>query len=141
MTPQDALALAIERGLDLVEVAEKANPPVCRIMDYGKYKYEQAKRQREAKRHQHQMSIKEIKFRPKTSGHDYEFKKNHVRDFLEGRDKVKVTVMFRGREMAHPEVGQDLLHRLIQDVQDLGTVEQLPKMEGRFMVLMLVPKR
>ncbi len=141
MPPQEALALAQEQGLDLVEVAEKANPPVCRIMDYGKYKYEQAKRQREAKKHQHQMSVKEIKFRPKTSEHDYDFKKNHVREFLEARDKVKVTVMFRGREMAHPDVGQAVLHRLIQDVQDVGTVESLPQMEGRLMVLILVPKR
>ena len=141
MPPQEALALAQELGLDLVEVAEKAKPPVCRIMDYGKYKYEQAKRLREAKKHQHQMSVKEIKFRPKTSEHDYEFKKNHVHEFLAARDKVKVTVMFRGREMAHPEVGQALLQRLIADVAEVGSVESLPKMEGRFMVLILVPKR
>ena len=141
MTPAEGMALAQERGLDLVEVAEKASPPVCRIMDYGKYKYEQAKRAREAKKHQHQMAVKEIKFRPKTSEHDYDFKKNHVREFLEAHDKVKVTVMFRGREMAHPEVGKAVLHRLIQDVQDVGAVESLPNMEGRLMVLMMVPKR
>ena len=133
--------MAQEQGLDLVEVAAKANPPVCRIMDYGRYKYEQSKRQREAKKHQHQMAVKEIKFRPKTSEHDYDFKKNHVRQFLEDKNKVKVTVMFRGREMAHPEVGHALLQRLIQEVQDLGTIESVPQMEGRLMTLNLVPNR
>jgi len=141
MTPYEALQLAREHGEDLVEVAAKANPPVCRIMDYGKYKYEQAKRTKEAKKNQHQMGVKEVKFRPKTSTHDYDFKMERVKEFLGGGDKVKVTLMFRGRENAHPEVGERLLHRLIQDVQEVGAVEQLPKREMRTMVMVLVPKR
>ena len=137
---EEGLKLAQEQGYDLVEVAPKASPPVCRIMDYGKYKYEQSKRAKEAKKHQHTILVKEMKFRPKTEDHDYQFKLKHIRKFLADGNKAKITVRFRGREMAHTELGRKILERLAQDTQDMASVEQQPKMEGRNMILVLGPK-
>jgi len=137
---EEALDMAREQGYDLVEVAPKASPPVCRIMDYGKYKYEQSKRAKEAKKHQHTIHVKEMKFRPKTEDHDYQFKLKHVRKFLGEGNKAKMTVRFRGREMAHIDRGRKMLERLAQDTQDIAVVELPPKMEGRTMVLVLCPK-
>lgn len=144
MKPEDALRDAEEQGLDLVEVAPKAEPPVCRIMDYGKYRYQQSKRAKESKKNQHTVTVKEIKYRPKISNHDFDFKTNHVRDFLKAGNKVKLTIMFRGREMAHPEFGRDLLGRVVEDVQDL--CQDLPnvhftRLDGRNMSLVLSPSR
>jgi translation initiation factor IF-3 len=135
----DALRIADEQGLDLVEVSPNADPPVCRIMDYGKFKYEQDMKAKKARKHQHVVKIKEIKFRPKVDVHDYETKKRHVIRFLKAGAKVKVTIMFRGREMAHPERGMDILDRLAEDLADLGTVEAQPKLEGRNMFMMMAP--
>jgi translation initiation factor IF-3 len=137
---RDALVMAQEQGLDLVEVAAKSRPPVCRIMDFGKFKYEQSKKARKAKRKQHTMQLKEIKIRPKIEGHDYQFKLRHARDFLEGRDKVKVTLTYRGREMAHMELGQRVLDKFIGDLADLANIEQHAKLEGRNMTMVLIPK-
>jgi translation initiation factor IF-3 len=139
MTTQDALALAQEQDLDLVEVAAQADPPVCRIMDYGKYKYEQAVRQREARKKQSHVVVKEMKMRPKIDRHDYETKKGHVVRFLRQGAKVKVTIMFRGREMIHPEIGQQLLERLAEDVSDIAKIEASPKIDGRNMTMVLGP--
>ena len=135
----EARARAEEAGLDLVEVAPEARPPVCRLMDYGKYKYEQARRAREAKKKQHTMQVKEVKFRPGIEEHDYEFKTRHVRRFLAEGDKVKVTMMFRGRQLAHPELGIEVLERLAEDVREVGRIEGRPTQEGRFMVMILAP--
>ncbi len=140
MTAEEGLRMAREQELDLVEVAPQASPPVCRIMDYGKYKYEQSKRAKQAKKHQHTIVIKEMKFRPKTEEHDYQFKLKHVLKFLEEGNKAKITVRFRGREMVHTDLGQKVLDRLIQDTQDMATVEQQPKIEGRSLTLVLAPK-
>lgn len=144
MSPRDALREAEERGLDLVEVAPKATPPVCRIMDYGKYRYEQKRRARESRKHQHTVSVKEIKYRPKIDKHDFEYKTNHVREFLQEGSKVKVTIMFRGREMAHPEFGREILRKVVEDTKDLcaeeHNVESLA-MEGRNMSLVLNPAK
>jgi len=140
-TREDALQLAIDRDLDLVEVAASADPPVCRIMDYGKYRYEQEQKAKLARKHQTQINVKEIKFRPKIGNHDYETKKGHVIRFLKDRAKVKVTIMFRGREASHPERGRDLLMRLAEDVQDLGVIESQPLLDGRNMVMVLGPHR
>ena len=140
MSAEEALAIALEQGYDLVEVAEKASPPVCRIMDYGKYKYEQSKRAKEAKKHQHTIHVKEMKFRPKTEDHDYQFKLKHIKEFLAAGDKVKVTVRFRGREMTHTELGMRILEKLVGDTEDFASVEQQPKLEGRNMTLVLGPK-
>ena len=137
---EEALDMAREQGYDLVEVAPKASPPVCRIMDYGKYKYEQSKRAKEAKKHQHTIHVKEMKFRPKTEDHDYQFKLKHVRKFLGEGNKAKMTVRFRGREMAHIDRGRKILEKLVEDTQDIAAVELPPKMEGRNMVLVLGPK-
>jgi translation initiation factor IF-3 len=136
----EALKQAREQGLDLVEVASKAAPPVCRIMDYGKYKYEQSKRAKEAKKHQHIITIKEMKFRPKTEEHDYQFKLKHIQTFLEEGNKAKITMMFRGREMVHIDLGKKVLERLIQETQDFANVEQQPRLEGRNMTIVLAPK-
>jgi translation initiation factor IF-3 len=136
-----ARQIAEERGLDLVEVAPTARPPVCKIMDYGKYKYEQAKRDKEAKKKQHQVTVKEMKFRPKIDDHDYEFKVAHVREFLEKGDKAKLTIMFRGREMMHQEFGLAILERVRDDLSDISGVEQEPKSEGRNMTMVLAPLR
>jgi translation initiation factor IF-3 len=137
----EALEYAYSKNLDLVEVAASADPPVCRIMDYGKYKYEQEQKAKTARKHQSQIQVKEIKFRPKIGTHDYETKKGHVMRFLNARAKVKVTIMFRGREQSHPERGRDLLMRLADDVKDLGTIESPPLQDGRNMVMVLAPHK
>src|SRR3954465_15976111 len=135
----DALAEARKRDLDLVEVAPEARPPVCRILDYSKYKYEQEQKQKAARKHQKQVHVREIKLPPKHATNDYETKKGHVRRFLDSDNKVKVTVMFRGREMSHPERGEQLLMRLAEDVADLGVIEQRPNQDGRNMTMLLGP--
>ena len=137
---QDAIRAAEERGLDLVEVAPQADPPVCKIMDFGKYKYEQAKKAHESKKHQKVVLLKEVKMRPGTDVHDYNFKLNHAKRFLEEGNKVKVTVVFRGREMAHTELGQALLQRVVTDIADTGNVEQMPKQEGLALIMIIAPK-
>jgi translation initiation factor IF-3 len=141
VSAQDALEQARAADLDLVEVAPQANPPVCRIMDYGKYKYERAMRQKEARKKQARIEVKEIKFRPKIDRHDYETKKGHVVRFLNAGNRVKVTIMFRGREMAHTELGQRILDRLVEDLDGLATVEQPSKLDGRNMVMVLAPTK
>jgi len=141
MSPDDARPLADARGLDLVEVAPAANPPVCRIMDYGKYRYEQSKKAQEARKHQKAIQVKEVKFRPKIDTHDYEFKKNHAVRFLKTQNKVKATVMFRGREVTHPEIGQEILKRLQHDLDEVANVERAPKLEGYAMSMILTPKK
>ncbi len=135
----EALEYAWSKNLDLVEVAPDARPPVCRVMDYSKYRYEQEQKAKLARKHQSTITIKEIKLRPKVGDHDYETKKGHVVRFLNNRDKVKVTIMFRGREMTHPERGRALLLRLAQDVKDLAVIESEPLQDGRNMVMMLAP--
>jgi translation initiation factor IF-3 len=137
---EEGLRMAREQGFDLVEVAPKASPPVCRIMDYGKYKYEQSKRAKEARKHQHTIQVKEMKFRPKTEDHDYQFKLKHIKSFLADGNKAKITVRFRGREMAHTDFGQKMLERLIHDTEEVAVVELSPKLEGRNMILVLSPK-
>ncbi|MCC1492344.1 translation initiation factor IF-3 [Cognatishimia sp. F0-27] len=139
VSPARAMDLAEEAGLDLVEISPNANPPVCKIMDYGKFKYEQQKRESEARKKQKTIEVKEVKFRPGTDVHDYEVKMRNVFKFLENGDKVKVTLRFRGREMAHQDLGRDLLHRVAEDVKEIGKVENMPKMEGRQMVMMIGP--
>ena len=136
---REALELAQEQDLDLVEVAHQADPPVCRIMDYGKFKYEQAVRQREARKKQSLVVVKEMKMRPKIDRHDYETKKGHVVRFLHDGAKVKVTIMFRGREMVHPELGRKLLDRLSEDVVEIAKVDVPPKLDGRNMTMVLAP--
>ena len=136
---EDALRLAEEAGLDLVEVAPNAKPPVAKLMDYGKYKYEQAVKAKKARKNQTKIEVKEMKFRPKIDTGDYETKKGHVLRFLAKGNKVKITIMFRGREMAHPEQGLTILERLADDLKDLAVVEQQPKMEGRNMHMMVAP--
>jgi len=135
----EALRYAQERDLDLVEVAKEARPPVCRVLDYSKYKYEQEQKAKAARRHQKQVNVREIKLRPKIAQNDYETKRNHVVRFLKGDDRVKVTIMFRGREQTHPERGENLLMRLAEDVAELGTVEQSPQQDGRNMTMLLAP--
>jgi translation initiation factor IF-3 len=136
-----ALQLAADVDLDLVEVAPMARPPVCKLMDYGKYKYESALKAREARRNQQQTNIKEMKLRPKIDSHDYETKKGHVVRFLKAGDKVKVTIMFRGREQSRPELGRRLLDRLSTEVAELGFVEAAPKQDGRNMIMVIAPHR
>lgn len=138
---RQAIAMAEERELDLVEVAPQAKPPVCRIMDFGKYKFEQAKKAREAKKNQNVVSVKEIQLGLKIEDHDFFVKVKHARGFLEDKDKVKVRVKFRGREITHKELGDELLNRFIQETEDLARVESAPKMEGRNMILILGPKK
>jgi translation initiation factor IF-3 len=137
----DALSYAQERDLDLVEVAPEARPPVCRVLDYSKYKYEQAQKQKAARKHQQQITIREIKFRPKIAQNDYDTKKGHVRRFLTGKDKVKITIMFRGREVTHPERGTALLDRLASELADVGVIEQSPLQDGRNMTMLLAPSK
>lgn len=137
---KEAIRLADEQGLDLVEVAPGATPPVCRIMNYGKYKYQQNKRSQEAKKHQTVIQVKEVKFRPRTEEHDFQFKLRNVKRFLDEGDKVKISLMFRGREIAHPEFGRDMLNRIIEELKDHTAVEQAPRLEGRNMVMILSPK-
>jgi len=139
MPTQQALELAMEQGLDLVEVSPTARPPVCRIMDFGKYKYEQSKKQKISKKKQHTASVKEVKLRPKTEEHDYQFKMRHAREFLEKNHKVKFTLMFRGRELDHKERGEAMLVRMAQDLSEVGAVEREPRFEGRIMVMYMAP--
>jgi translation initiation factor IF-3 len=137
----DALRMSDEQGLDLVEIAPNADPPVCKIMDYGKFKYEQEQKAKKARKHQTIIQIKEIKFRPKIDKHDYETKKKHVVRFLEAGAKVKVTIMFRGREMVHAERGLAILEKLAGELEELGYVEAQPKLEGRNMFMLLAPHK
>ncbi|WP_373568006.1 translation initiation factor IF-3 [Limimaricola sp. G21655-S1] len=139
VSPERGLALAEEAGLDLVEISPNATPPVCKIMDFGKFKYETQKKEAEARKNQKTFEIKEVKFRPNTDTNDYDVKMRNVLRFLEGGDKVKVTLRFRGREMAHQELGRELLERVASDVAEIGKVENMPKMEGRQMVMMIGP--
>lgn len=139
MATSEALALAQSKGLDLVEVSPNADPPVCRIMDYGKFKYEQQKRQQEAKKKQTVIQIKEVKFRPKTDEHDYQTKLKHIRRFLEDGDRCKVAVFFRGREIVHKDRGQTMLDRVVTDTADIAKLEQPSLAEGRTLVMMLTP--
>jgi translation initiation factor IF-3 len=137
MAPQQAVTIARGQGLDLVEISPTAMPPVCRIMDFGKYQYEEQKRSREAKKRQKVIEVKEIKFRPKVDEHDYDFKKKHIERFLADGDKVKATIFFRGREMAHPDIGRRILERLISDLGDQAIAETTPRMEGNQMHVIL----
>jgi translation initiation factor IF-3 len=141
MAVEEALAAAESEGLDLVEVAPTARPPVVRIMDYGKYKYEEARKAREARKKQHQIQIKEVKFRPAIETHDFEFKVRHARRFLEEGNKVKATMMFRGRQITHPELGLEVLRSLAEALEDIGKIELQPSMEGRTMIMVLAPKK
>lgn len=140
MSPEEGLNYAEERELDLVEVAPKANPPVCKIMDYGKYRYEQSKRAKAAKKRQKSVKIKEIRMRPKIAEHDYQFNKRHIEEFIGNGDKAKVIVTFWGREITHVDIGREKLQRLASELSDVSEVEQPPKMEGRNMVMILTPK-
>ena len=140
MPPPQALAIARQKGLDLVEIAATAVPPVCRIMDFGRYQYQEQKRARSAKKHQKIIEVKEIKFRPKVDEHDYQFKKKHIERFLADGDKVKATIFFRGREMAHPEIGRRILERLIADLGDQAMAETMPRQEGNQMHVILSAK-
>jgi translation initiation factor IF-3 len=137
----DAIAYARERDLDLVEVAPDARPPVCRVLDYSKYKYEQEQKAKAARKHQKQVTVREIKLRPKIASNDYETKKSHVERFLKHQDRVKITIMFRGRETTHPERGERLLMQLAEDVSEFGVVEQRPNLDGRNMTMLLAPVR
>ena len=137
---REALRMALEKGFDLVEISPTAKPPVCKIMDYGKYKYELNKKAKSAKKKQHIIQMKEMRLRPKIEEHDYQFKLKHIREFLEKGNKVKVFVEFRGREMAHQELGHKIIQRLEEDLKDLGIIEQKAKMEGRNLSLTFMPK-
>lgn len=141
MTPEQALELARARELDLVEVAPGANPPVCRIMNYGKFQYQKSKRAHEAKKHQKQVVMKEVKFRPKTEEHDFQFKKNNIVRFLEEGNKAKATVVFRGREMTHQELGRKLMDKLVDELKEIAEPERPPKMEGYALVAIFLPKK
>src|SRR3954451_16239909 len=141
MDTNEALRIAQSKDLDLVEVAPDAKPPVCRVLDYSKYKYEQAQKAKQAKKHQQQINVREIKFRPKIAAHDYATKKGHVERFLKAKDKVKVTIMFRGREVTHPERGVALLDRLAEELAELAIVEQRPNLDGRNMTMVLGPSK
>jgi translation initiation factor IF-3 len=141
ITPKEALAIAIEKGLDLVLVSETADPPVCKIMDYGKYKYEQDKKLKEAKKKQHNADVKEVKMRYKIEEHDYNVRVKNAQRFLKSGDKVKATISFRGREIQHSRLAEDLLHRMAKDLEEYAEVQQYPKREGRNMMMMLSPKK
>ena len=140
VTPERARELAEEAGLDLVEISPNATPPVCKIMDFGKFKYEQQKRESEARKKQKIIEVKEVKFRPNTDTHDYDVKMRNVVKFIENGDKVKCTLRFRGREMAHQQLGMDLLNRVRDDVEEIAKVEAFPRLEGRQMIMVLAPK-
>jgi translation initiation factor IF-3 len=140
MSPQEALQTAMSLGLDLVEVAPDANPPVCRIMDYGKYRYDQSKKAKDAKKKQSIIQVKEIKIRPKTDEHDLEFKARHIERFLKEGNKAKITMIFRGRELMHTNLGKKILDKLAEDFKDTAVVEQMPRLEGKSMVMILAPK-
>jgi translation initiation factor IF-3 len=137
---KEAMKIAEEQGLDLVNVAPNASPPVCRVMNYGKFKYQQNKKTQEARKHQTVIHVKEVKVRPHTEEHDFQFKLRHVKRFLSEGNKVKVTMLFRGREIAHPEFGKEMLERVIAEMKDLMVIEQTPRLEGRSMVMILAPK-
>ncbi|WP_424934291.1 translation initiation factor IF-3 [Amaricoccus macauensis] len=139
ISPDKAMMLAADAGLDLVEISPNANPPVAKIMDFGKFKYEQQKKESEARKKQKTIEVKEIKFRPNTDTHDYDVKMRSVMKFLEGGDKVKVTLRFRGREMAHAELGRRLLERVAGDIEEIGKIESMPRLEGRQMVMLINP--
>lgn len=141
MHPRDALNIALSKGLDLVEVAPAAKPPVCKIMDVGKFKYEQSKREREARKKQRIINVKEVKLRPNIEDHDFNVKTKNAERFLQDGDKVKVTIMFRGRELSHPELGRELLERVAALLQEMATVEKNPKLEGKNMTMILSPKQ
>jgi translation initiation factor IF-3 len=141
MTPETALKMALEEGLDLVEVAPDANPPVCRIMDFGKYRYQLNKKAQESRKKQKVIVVKEVKFRPKTDEHDYQFKRNNISRFISKENKVKVSVMFRGRENQHREIGQRILDRIKAELEDVAIVESGPRLEGPFLYMMMAPKR
>lgn len=141
MSPQDALPLAIEKELDLVLLSDKADPPVCRIMDYGKFKFEQEKKAREARKKQHTAEVKEVKMRYNIDNHDYNVRIAHAKRFLQDGDKVKATVMFRGREIQHSDLAEGLLKRMVTDLQEVAEVQQAPKKEGRNMMMLLAPKK
>ena len=141
LSPFDALKIALEKDLDLVEVSPTAQPPVCRFMNFGKYLYQQNKKAHEAKKNQRVIQVKEVKFRPMTDDHDYNFKKNNIARFLEEGDKAKASVMFRGREMAHKEIGRQLLFRLIEELNELAVVEGNPRMEGNHLFVIFAPKK
>jgi translation initiation factor IF-3 len=139
MPPEMALSKAVELGLDLVEISPDSRPPVCRIMDYGKFKYMQKKKAAEARKNQVSTTIKEIKFRPKIEEHDYDFKVERIRQFLQEGHKAKVTMMFRGREITHQEIARGIMDRIVQDLKEAGTVEQLPRLDGRNMTMVVAP--
>jgi translation initiation factor IF-3 len=141
MTPQEALRMAEQKELDLVLVSDKADPPVCRIMDYGKFKFEQEKKAREAKKKQHTAEVKEVKMRYKIEEHDYKVRINQAERFLKDGDKVKATIMFRGREIQHTDLAEELLKRMAADLQEVAEVQQAPKKEGRSMMMLLSPKK
>jgi len=141
MTPREALELAEEKEMDLVLVTDKSDPPVCRIIDYGKFKFEQEKKAKEAKKKQHNVEVKEVKMRYKIEKHDYDVRINQAKRFLQDGDKVKATVMFRGREIQHSDMARDLLSRLANDLQEFAEVQQFPKQEGRNMMMLLAPKK
>jgi translation initiation factor IF-3 len=141
MPPFEALKIARERGFDLVEVSPTANPPVCRVINYGKYLYQLNKRQHEARKHQRSVELKEVKFRPRTSEHDFDTKRNHIVEFLKSGSKVKATIMFRGREMAHRDLGWQMMDRLIKELDDVGQIESRPKQEGPNLSAIIAPKK
>jgi translation initiation factor IF-3 len=141
MTPEQALTLARSKEMDLVEVAPSATPPVCRIMNYGKFQYQKSKRAHEAKKHQKQVIMKEVKFRPKTEEHDFQFKKNNIARFLAEGNKAKAAIVFRGREMTHQELGRKLMDKLVQELAEVADVERMPKMEGYALVAIFNPKK
>jgi translation initiation factor IF-3 len=141
MPIRDAINLAREKELDLVEIAPTAQPPVCRIMNLGKFMYEQSKKEQKARKKQKTIQVKEIKFRPKTDEHDYLFKRKHIERFMEDGHKVKAVIMFRGREMAHPEIGRRILERLIEELKDIIEIERPPRQEGNNMIAIFTPKR
>lgn len=141
MSPKEAMQIALEKGLDLVEISAAAKPPVCKIMDIGKFKYEQSKRDRETKKKQRIISVKEVKYRPNIEDHDFEVKTKNAIKFLEDGDKVKVTIMFRGRELSHPELGREILTRVAATVKEVANVEKDPKLEGKNMTMILSPKQ
>ena len=141
MPPRDAMRIALDKGLDLVEVAPNAKPPVCKIMDIGRYKYEQSKREKEARKKQHVVSVKEVKLRPNIEDNDFNTKVRNAIRFLQDGDKVKVTIMFRGREMSHPELGKELLDKVAEVVKDLGNIEKGAKLEGKNMSMVISPKQ
>ena len=140
MPLKEAMKIAEEQGMDLVEVAPNAKPPVCRVMNYGKYKYQQSKRSQEARKHQTVIQVKEVKLRPRTEEHDFQFKLRHAKRFLSEGNKVKISILFRGRELAHPEFGRDMMNRFLEEVKDIMVVEQAPRLEGRNMVMVVAPK-